>query len=121
MNTTTEKSYIYIFVHVVYPNQLTITTASYIYIYIYMHLPLFVASCVNNDQTAYLRQHDRQCVSVNVFLWGPYKNLVCLSVCSPQRARATRTWVETGLGCVWYSTSSELTVLVAFSIPPRRS
>ena len=34
----------------------------------------------------YMRQHDRRCVSVDVFLWGPDGNSCCVSS-SPQSAR----------------------------------
>ena len=32
----------------------------------------FTFSKLRSVKTTNLRQHDRQCVSVNVFLWGPY-------------------------------------------------
>ena len=41
----------------------------------------------------FLHQHDRQCVSVNVFLWGPYyKSCCCLSVLEPAACHVGQYW-----------------------------
>ena len=69
--------------------------------------------------SAYLRQHDRQCVSVNVLLWGPgpIKTLE-LSV----GARARR--VPRGSKLVWLRLVFYLVgvgCFGSFSILPRRS
>ena len=71
-------------------------------------------------QSHNLRRHDRQCLSVNVFLWGPCYNSCRCS--SPQSA----TWVKTSTVLVTFSinilrTSPELAVLVTVGIMPRRS
>ena len=66
----------------------------------------------------HLRQHDRQCVSANVIYSSgdPIKNLVVCLLCFLEP-----TECHVGQNCFGYSTSSELTILVTFSILPRRS
>ena len=47
---------------------------------------------INAGELYYMRQHDRQFVSVNVFLWGPYQNMrCCLRSLEPEERRAGQT------------------------------
>ena len=64
-----------------------------------------------NAGELYLRQHDRHCVPVDVFLWGAYYKSCCLSV-FPRAHRVRRVskpvWLRlafylVGVGCFGYA------------------
>ena len=54
---------------------------------------------VKPDIDVYLRQHDRQCIPVDVFLWGPIKNLVVVFPRAHRVPRGSKLALLTGWVC----------------------